>query len=200
MGRPFVLGLTGGICCGKSEAARLLEALGATHVDADAISRAVTTPGGEALPDIRKTFGDGVFNEDGTLNRAALADLIFNDAEEKRRLEGIIHPLVWDRTLQQIESAQTDVVVLDVPLLFESGMDALCDETWTLSLPGDVQLERIMERDGLTEAQARGRIASQLSMAERNSRATKVFDTNRSIEDTQAELRAAYDELCARLM
>lgn len=199
MGRPFVLGLTGGICCGKSEAARLLESLGTAHVDADAISREVTAPGGVALPDIRKSFGDGVFNADGTLNRAALAEIVFSDAGEKRKLEAIVHPLVWERAMQEIASAKTPVVVLDVPLLFESGMDALCDETWTMSLPGDVQLARIMERDGLTEAQARSRIASQMSMAERNARATRVFDTNRPIEATQAELRIAYEGLCARL-
>lgn len=199
MGKPFVLGLTGGICCGKSEAARCLESLGATHVDADASSHAVTAPGGEALPAIRKAFGEGVFNGDGTLNRAALAQIVFNDADEKRRLEGIIHPLVWERAVQEIASARTPVVVLDVPLLFESGMDALCDETWALSVPEEVQLERIMERDGLTREQARGRVASQLSMAERNARATRVFDTNRPIEDTREELRAAWTSLCGRL-
>lgn len=197
--RPFVLGLTGGICCGKSEAARHLRSLGAAHIDADAISRAVTAPGGEALPQIRAAFGDGVFHSDGTLDRAALAGIVFSDPEAKCGLEEIIHPLVWARTLHGIEAAEAPVVMLDVPLLFESGMDALCDEIWSVSVPEDVQLSRIRERDGLTEEAARARIASQMNSSERNARAARVFNTDQPIEDTHAELSEAYEALCGRI-
>ena len=196
---PFVLGLTGGIGCGKSEAARHLASLGAAHIDADAISRALTAPGGEALPAIRREFGDRVFAPGGMLDRRALAEIVFADAEAKRRLEGIIHPLVWARTLRMIERADAPVAILDVPLLFESGMDALCGETWAMSADEATQIARIRERDGLSEAQARARIANQLPMAERNARATRVIDSVRPIEETRSELSRLYRELIGRI-
>lgn len=195
--RPYVLGLTGGMGCGKSEAARYLASLGAAHVDADAISRALTAPGGEALPAIRKTFGDAVFRADGTLDRSALAAVAFADPERKRALEAIIHPLVWRRAREAIAAARAPVVVLDVPLLFESGMDALCDETWTMTAPEDVQIQRIRERDGLTEAQARARLRNQMTPAERAARAGRAIDSDRPMEDTRAELKRLYERLPA---
>ena len=197
--KPFVLGLTGGIGCGKSEAARYLKSLGAAHINADAISRALTAPGGEALPAIRREFGERVFLPDGTLDRRALADVVFADAAAKARLEAIIHPLVRARTLEAIAGTSARVAVLDVPLLFESGMDALCGETWAMSADADTQIRRIRERDGLTEAQARARIANQLPMAERNARATRVIDSARPIEETRSELSRLYRELLGRI-
>ena len=103
--KPFILGLTGGIGCGKSEAAACLRSLGAAHVDADAISRALTAPGGKALPAIRERFGDGVFYPDGTLNRGALGQIVFDSAPHRRLLEGILHPLVQHRVLSEIQAA-----------------------------------------------------------------------------------------------
>ena len=197
--RPFVLGLTGGIGCGKSEAARHLKSLGAAHIDADAISRSLTAPGGEALMEIRCAFGDRVFAPDGALDRRALAEIVFSDAVAKRRLEGIIHPLVEARTRRAIADADAPVAVLDVPLLFESGMDALCDETWAMSADEAVQIERVRVRDGLTEAQARARIANQMPMAERNARATRVIDSARPIEETRSELARLYAALLGRI-
>ena len=196
--KPFVLGLTGGIGCGKSEAARHLKSLGAAHIDADAISRALTAPGGAALPEIRREFGDGVFFPDGTLDRGALAEIVFANASAKARLEGIIHPLVREYTLRAIAEADAPVAVLDVPLLFESGMDELCGETWAMAADEAIQIRRVRERDGLTEAQARARIANQLPMAERNARATRVIDSARPIEETWAELTRLYEALLKR--
>ena len=197
--KPFVLGLTGGIGCGKSEAARHLESLGAAHIDADAISRALTAPGGEALPAIRREFGDQVFSPDGTLDRRAMAEIVFADAAAKARLEGIIHPLVLARTLEAIARADARVAVLDVPLLFESGMDALCGEVWAMSADAATQIQRVRERDGLTEAQARARIANQMPMARRNARAARVIDSARPIEETRSELTRLYRELLGRI-
>ena len=197
--KPFVLGLTGGIGCGKSEAARHLAALGATHIDADAISRALTAPGGAALPAIRREFGNRVFAPSGMLDRRALAEIVFADAAAKRKLEEIIHPLVRSRTLRMIAETDAPVAVLDVPLLFESGMDELCGETWAMSADEAIQIARIRERDGLSEAQARARIANQLPMAERNARAARVIDSARPIEDTRAELARLYAALLERI-
>ena len=197
--RPFALGLTGGIGCGKSEAARYLASLGAAHIDADAISRSLTAPGGEALPEIRRAFGDRVFAPDGALDRGALAEIVFSDAAARRRLEAIIHPLVWARTRRALAEADAPVAVLNVPLLFESGMDALCGEIWTMSADEAIQIERVRARDGLTEAEARARIANQMPMAERNARAARVIDSARPIEETRSELTRLYEALLERI-
>lgn len=200
--KAYVVGLTGGTGCGKSEAARFLASLGAKHIDADAISRALTADGGAAIGAIRETFGDEVFHENGTLNRRAMHDLVFSSVAHKRALEGIIHPLVQRCTMDEIEAAADEgycVAVLDVPLLFECGMDVLCDETWTMSADPRVQIERICERDGLTEEQAGARIAGQMSMEERNARANRVINSDRPIEKTRAELSQLYQQLLRRI-
>lgn len=200
--KTYVVGLTGGIGCGKSEAAKYLCSLGAKHIDADAISRSLTAEGGKALPELRRIFGDGIFNDDGSLNRRALGDLVFSDVASKRALEGVIHPLVQRQVMDEIAAASAagiPVTILDVPLLFETGMDVLCDETWTMSVPPEVQVRRVQARDGMTEEQARARIAGQLPMEERNARANKVINSDRPVEKTQAELNALYMQLLRRI-
>ena len=200
--KTYVLGLTGGIGCGKSEAAKVLASLGAKHVDTDGISRRLTAPGGAALPAIRSVFGDDVFDAEGALDRRRLAEIVFNDLQRRRQLEGILHPLVQREAMEAIAEANEAgiaVTVLDVPLLFESGMDVLCDETWTMSLDPRIQLERIRARDGLDEAQAQARIASQMSMEMRDARADRVIDTNRPLEKTQAELAQLFAQLRRRI-
>ena len=192
--KPYVIGLTGGIGCGKSDAAAHLSSLGAVRVDADAISRALTAPGGAALEGIRRAFGDGVFLPDGALDRTKLADLVFPDEAARRALEGILHPMIQAKALEEIDQAQRDgapVVVLEVPLLFETGMDVLCDEVWTVTAPHEVQLARVTAR-GLTVEQAEARIASQMSPQERARRARHVISTDRSPEKTRAELSDLY--------
>lgn len=198
----YVVGITGGIGCGKSMAAAYLAELGAIHIDADGISRALTARDGAALEQIRRIFGDSVFSEDGSLNRRALGDLVFSDPAAKRALEGIIHPLVQRIAMDKIEESGKNgarVAVLNVPLLFETGMDVLCDETWTLTAPADVQLARVMERDGLTREQAISRIESQMAMEDRNARATRVINSDRPIEKTRSELNQLYQQLIRRI-
>lgn len=200
--KVYVVGLTGGTGCGKSEAARYLASLGAKHVNADAISRACTARGGSAIPEIRRVFGEAVFLPDGELNRRALHELIFSSVAHKRALEGIIHPLVQRCAMDEIEAAGAQgyrVVVLDVPLLFETGMDVLCDETWTMSVDERTQVQRVCARDGLSEDQARARISAQLPMEERNARANRVINSARPIEKTQAELGQLYQQLLRRI-
>ncbi|MDO4369852.1 MAG: dephospho-CoA kinase [Clostridia bacterium] len=198
----YVVGITGGIGCGKSMAAAYLAELGAIHIDADGISRALTARDGAALEQIRRIFGDSVFSEDGSLNRRALGDLVFSDPAAKRALEGVIHPLVQRIAMDKIEESGKNgarVAVLNVPLLFETGMDVLCDETWTLTAPADVQLARVMERDGLTREQAISRIESQMAMEDRNARATRVINSDRPIEKTRSELNQLYQQLIRRI-
>ena len=200
--KPYIIGLTGGIGCGKSEAAQFLKSLGAAHIDADEISRALTGENGEALPEIRERFGDGAFREDGTLDRSRMAEFIFGNEAARRALEGILHPLVQRTMLRQMDEAAERgdrIVILDVPLLFETGMDALCDECWTLYVDRETHIARVMARDGLDREQAEARIDSQMSVEERNTRATRAINTDRPIERTQAELAALYHAVLKKL-
>ena len=201
MNKPYVVGITGGIGCGKTAATDYLAGQGALVIDADVESRALTAENGEALPKIREAFGDDVFNEDGTLDRHALSEIVFASEEQRRVLEGILHPMVQHSMIQQIRQAGEDGVpflFLSVPLLFETGMDALCDETWCLTLSEEDQIERVMERDGLSRSEVIARIRSQMPMEEKASRANVVIRSNRPIEATHAELNTLLRELRRR--
>jgi dephospho-CoA kinase len=194
----LILGLAGGMGSGKSEAARVLAELGAVHIDADAISRAITAPEGEALSEIRETFGDKVFQVDGSIDRRALADVVFEDAAARRALEAIVHPRVQRRSLEAIDRARADgaaAVILDVPLLFETGMDALCDATWVVISDPEEQIRRVMERDGLTREEVEIRLAAQMTDEERAARATRVIRNDQDLEKLAQDVAAAYHQL-----
>lgn len=200
--KPYIIGLTGGIACGKSTVADYLHQQGVCVVDADALSHEVTAPGGEALAPIAETFGSGVFTPDGQLNRRALGELVFSDIGLRRALEGIIHPMVQRKTVQAIREAEKRgerIVVLNVPLLFETGMDALCDECWVVSLDRETQIKRLMARDALTASEAEKRIESQMSQDDKLRRANVVIKTGRPIELTHAELNGLLRDLRRRL-
>ena len=201
--KPYVIGLTGGIGCGKSEAAQYLKSLGAYHIDADEVSRALTGDPraagdpvfGAALPRVREAFGDGVFTPEGALDRRALGARVFADAVARRTLEGILHPLVQRTMLSRMDEAAAEgapAVILDVPLLFETGMDALCDETWVLYADREQQIARVVARDGLSREAAEARVDSQMPAQERVARATRAISTDRPIERTRAELEQLY--------
>ena len=200
--RPYIIGLTGGIGTGKSEAAKFLASLGAVHLDADAISHELTEPGGEALEPIRAEFGEDVFREDGTLDRRALANITFSDPARKRALEAILHPRIQRDIMRGIDRAAEEgakVVILDVPLLFETGMDALCDETWVLSADPETQVARVMMRDRVEREQVEACIQSQMPAEEKEKLATQVIPTERPMEKTQAELASMYQQVLKRL-
>ena len=200
--RPYIIGLTGGIGTGKSEAAKFLASLGAVHLDADAVSHELTQPGGEALEPIRAEFGEGVFREDGTLDRRALANITFSDPARKRALEAILHPRIQRDIMRGIDRAAEEgakVVILDVPLLFETGMDALCDETWVLSADPETQVARVMMRDRVEREQVEARIQNQMPAEEKEKLATQVIPTERPMEKTQAELASMYQQVLKRL-
>lgn len=199
--KPYIVGITGGIACGKTTATDHLQSLGALVLDADVESRAVTAPGGIALPAIREQFGDGVFREDGTLDRHALGRIVFADIDQRHALEGIIHPMVQHKMLSDLQEAGRageKIVFLSVPLLYETGMDALCDETWVLTLDHEMQVKRLMERDSMDQEAAERRIASQMAAEEREAKANVIIRTNRTIEQTHSELSALYRDLKKR--
>lgn len=200
--RIYVVGLTGGIASGKSEAARHLASLGATCIDADAISHSLTAENGALLPALRETFGDGIFEEDGTLNRRALGEIVFADPIKRRALDGITHPAIQKAMMDEKEAAEANgdpLVFLNVPLLFETGMDALCDETWLISLSPELQKERLMLRDGLTAEQAQARIDAQMPLAEKEARATVIIDNRKSLDRMYSELTSLFNALYKRV-
>lgn len=202
--KPYIIGLTGGIGTGKSEAAAFLETLGAAQVDADKISHELTDGAGdsEALQAIREAFGDGVFLEDGTLDRRGLGEIVFADGAQRRRLEAILHPLIQRHMMDGIDRAAEagkKVVILNVPLLFETGMDALCDETWVLSANEETQIARVMMRDHIDREQAASRILSQMPTEEKCALARQVISTDRPVEKTQSELAGLYQSVLRRL-
>lgn len=198
--RPYLLGLTGGIASGKSHVSRKLRELGWPVVDADSISRELTGENGPALPAIRRLFGGSVFRPDGTLDRAALAALVFADGSKLRALNDLLHPMIFeeiDRRLEALESAP--LVVLEVPLLYETGADKSCDEVWTVSVPYAEQLRRLMRRNGLSEQEAAMRIASQMSNREKDLLADRVIDASGPYPETEAQIMAYLSDLKRRL-
>lgn len=190
-----VIGLTGGIACGKSNVSETLRELGAVIIDGDVLSRELTAPGGEALPAIRARFGDGVFHEDGTLNRRGLGAMIFGNDEARMALDHIMQPLLWaliHRRMEGARAAGSAVCVLDMPLLYEAGLDALCDTVWCVYIPEETQIERLMARDGFTREEALSRLRSQMPAKEKAEKAQVVIDTSGSISYTKAMLPELY--------
>ncbi len=196
--KPYVVGLTGGIASGKTNVANVLREMGMTVLDADAISRSVTAPGGEALGAIRDTFGDQVFDGD-VLNRRALGEIVFADDGKRRALEEIIHPMVIGKMQRLTEDAKTDIVFWDVPLLYETGMDQSCGEVWCVYVSSAEQMRRVMRRDGLNREQALARINSQMPVAEKKRRAQHLINTLGSFRDTRRRVRGLTRDLQRRL-
>ena len=140
-----IIGLTGGIACGKSTISLTLKSLGATIIDGDQLSRALTQPGGLALPAIRAEFGSEVFHADGTLDRRALGSLIFASDERRHALDDLMQPLLREMIEREILRAKeggAKICVLDMPLLYEAELDGLCNTVWCASLPRETQLAR----------------------------------------------------------
>ena len=191
-----VIGLTGGIASGKSTASAYLRELGAVIVDADAISRASTRRGGAAFEAVCAAFGD-ILGADGEIDRRKLGGIVFADEDARRKLNSIVHPAVMAESRAQIENARASGVkmcILDVPLLFETGMEKLCDETWLIYVPREEQIRRIAERDGLDAAAAAARIDSQMPLEEKLKRADVAIDASGTIEQTREKLRRLWEE------
>ena len=178
----YVIGLTGGIACGKTNLTRALQRAGAPVIDADEISRGLTAPGGPALPAIRETWGDGVFDGD-ELNRRAVSDIVFSDPHERDALNGILHPMVLSEIHRQMDAIDGPVV-MDVPLLYEVGMDSWCQEIWCAYVPQKEQVRRVRKRGAITYKEALRRIHSQMPVMEKRRRADHVIRTEGSKEES----------------
>ena len=191
----LVLGLTGGIACGKSTVSLTLRELGAVIVDGDVLSRELTGADGAALPAIRAAFGAEVFHPDGTLNRRALGSVVFADDTARQTLDDIMQPLLREMILQRIDAARADnaaVCVLDMPLLYEKELDGLCQRVWCVYIPRETQLERLMSRDGFTREEAEARLRSQLPAEEKAARADVIIDTSGPIQYTKESVISLY--------
>jgi len=192
-----IIGLTGGIACGKSTISAVLAEQGTAIVDGDELSRELTAPGGEALPGIRAHFGEGVFHTDGTLNRRALGQIVFSDDQARQALDDLMQPLLLTRIKAEIEKARNfgcALCVLDMPLLYEKGIDSLCDRVWCAYLPRETQLERLMARDGFSQTEAEQRIDSQMPTEEKAARAHVVIDTSGPIQYTKDCVLALFSQ------
>jgi len=196
--KPYLIGLTGGIACGKSNLTSALLSVGAVVIDADEISRALTAPGGQALPAIRAAFGDEVFEGDA-LNRQKLAGLVFFVAQALKKLNAITHPLIFAEMDRQTALFQAQpALVLDVPLLFETGADKRCDEIWCAYAPREVQLARLLQR-GLSLDEAIRRIDSQMPSEEKARLSQHVIRTTGTKEESAAQAIALWEGVLRRL-
>ena len=192
------IGLTGGIAAGKSLVSGMLVSLGAWILDADAISREVVEPGTEGLKAVAAEFGGGIINSDGTLNRRALAEEVFGDAEKLERLNDILHPLIKAEMLRRAELIEEthpeDMVVFDVPLLIESGWQDVAEEVWLVSAPIEERIRRITLRDGLSEEQAMERINAQMTDEQKAKYADVIIDNGGSIQELEKKVTKLYAE------
>jgi dephospho-CoA kinase len=173
------IALTGGIATGKSHVLAAFAARGVPTIDADVLAREALSPGGPGLAAVRARFGDAVMAPDGTVDRGRLGAVVFADADARRDLEAIVHPIVYSRIAAWFAGlpAGTATAVADIPLLFETGREGDFEVVVVAACPPDEQLRRVIARDGLTEGEARARIAAQLPLDTKIARADYVIWT-----------------------
>lgn len=187
----YILGLTGGIASGKSTVSAYLAQNGALIIDADLIARQVVAKKSSGLKQIVAKFGGEILTASGELDRKKLGKLVFSNKELLKNLTDITGPLIRAEILREIEAAkkaQVKLVVLDIPLLFETGYQTLCDKVMVVTIPSKLQLERVMKRDNLSVAEARKRIANQLPASRRNELADVLIDNSKSVAETYQQV------------
>lgn len=193
----YVIGLTGGIACGKTNLTDALRSIGVPVVDADEVSRAVTARGGTALPAIRKAFGDEVFSGD-ELNRPALSAIVFADDEKRALLNAITHPIILSECKRMLD-AIPGPTIYSVPLLFECGLEKECDEVWCAYIPQKEQIRRLRERDGITHKKALEKIRTQMPTLQKARLSHRVIRTDGSREESAALVIALWQETMQRI-
>ncbi|MGN6723604.1 MAG: dephospho-CoA kinase [Marmoricola sp.] len=190
------VGLTGGIAMGKSTVSEFLRSHGAVVIDADAIAREVVEPGTPGFAQVVEEFGEEILNQDGAIDRPKLASIVFSDEAARKRLEGIVHPLVFLRIVELEEQAPKDAVVVhDLPLLAEGGRTDGFDAVVVVDAPVEEQIERMVRDRGWTEDEARARIAAQASREARRAIATHLIENTGTREDLAARVGEVFDDL-----
>ena len=192
----FLVGLTGGIAAGKSTVAQHLTSLGALEIDADKLAREVVEPGTPALAQIAAEFGASVLNEDGSLNRKALGEIVFSDPAKRLKLEAITHPAVKALSAQRVaENSEFEVVVYNVPLLVEAKVDLPFDFVITVEAPEKEQIKRLIENRGMTTEAAKSIIAAQASPAQRANASDLIISSNQPLVLMLKDVDAAYRQI-----
>jgi dephospho-CoA kinase len=190
------VGLTGGVASGKSTVSAILADLGAIVIDSDKLAREVVEPGTPGLAAVVEEFGEEVLAADGGLDRAALGAIVFADEEKRRRLEGILHPLIRARSAEIAAAAPPDALVVhDIPLLAESGQADRFDAVIVVDAPEETQVERMTTQRGWTEEDARSRIAAQASREQRRAIATYVIDNTGTLDDLRDKVAEVVEKL-----
>jgi len=179
----YLVGLTGGIAAGKTAVAARWVELGAIEIDADVLAREAVAVGTDGLSKVAETFGSSVILPDGSLDRAALAAVVFTDPKKREQLEAIVHPRVRQLAAERLSVLPPDsIVVYTVPLLVEADVTLPFDKVVTVEAPERVRIERLIETRGLSEAEARARIKNQASAAERANRSDVILNSNQSLQ------------------
>ena len=192
----YLVGLTGGIAAGKSAVAARWVELGAVEIDADVLAREAVAEGTQGLREVIGEFGPDVLLPDGTLDRAALAAVVFNDPSKRERLEAIVHPRVRMLAEQRFEQLPKDsIVVYTVPLLVEAGVSLPFDKVVTVEAPEHVRIDRLIETRGLTQAEAVARIKNQASPTERANRADAILNSNQSLQLLLKDAEALWKQI-----
>ena len=189
--KRFVVGLTGGIGTGKSSALKAFEDMGAATVSLDQIAKEQAKPGRDGYKRIVKDFGSCILRKDGTIDRALLGRVVFNDKKARLGLERATHPLIL-KEMKELVGRMKGIVVVDVPLLFEKKLQKKFDATILIACQPAKQIKRIISRDGLNSKEARLRIAAQLPMAEKGSLADVTIHNDKKIEDLQQKIKEYY--------
>lgn len=196
----MIIGLTGSIASGKSTVSKMLEEKGFPIVDADLIARLVVEPGTQVMQKIEEIFGEDVIHEDGSLNREELGKRIFGNEKNRERLNSIMHPAIRAEMLRQKEEHIANgakIVVMDIPLLFESKLQSFVEKIIVVTVTPEVQKARLMNRNEFTEEEAMSRIQSQLPLAVKEAGADAVIDNNGSFIETKKQLETLLEDWCA---
>jgi dephospho-CoA kinase len=193
-----LVGLTGGIASGKSTVAAILRRLGAEIINADDLAREVVEPGREAWQEIVATFGSSILQEDQTIDRRKLREVIFNDPQARKKLEAIIHPRVRalaEEKIRTFEAAGSELVVYEVPLLFEALIHHWIRPVILVACDIETQKARLKERDDLSDAEAQRHIEAQMSLEEKRKLADYTIENNGSLADLEAQVKAVVERI-----
>jgi dephospho-CoA kinase len=191
------IALTGGIATGKSHVRQQFERLGVPTIDADTLAREAVAPGTEGLAAVVREFGSGVLESTGALDRKMLAAIVFKDEDARKRLEAIIHPAVQraeEEWFSSLDGSRTPIAIADIPLLYEVSRDLVFDATIVVAADPETQVRRLIHR-GLTESEARQRLAAQLPIDEKIRRADYVIRTDGSVEETNRQVVEVHERL-----
>lgn len=198
MTKKLIIGLTGAFGAGKTTVAHMFEELGAFTIHADEIAHEALSKGSEPYKKVAALFPEAISTENERLDRKKIAAVIFKDSARRKKLEAVIHPYVHQRIWDEITDAEENIVLLDVPLLFESGFDKLCDKTIAVTAEDEEIAKRLREK-GFSKEEIGARQNAQLSPAEKNKRANILIHNSESLEKTRLEVKTIWKDLKASL-